>query len=149
MFGEENNFIIRVAENRDCASISNLCGQLGYPSTEDEIEYRLNKINLDENHVIYVAESSQNNVIGWIHAYICQILESDFKVELGGLIVDEQYRRKGVGKHLLDSVEKWASDKGCTKISVRSGSTRKEAHVFYEKVGYKKVKEQYTFRKEL
>ena len=47
---------------------------------------------------LLVAEWLEGGLAGWIHGFLCQLLESDFRVEIGGLIVDERSRRVGVAK---------------------------------------------------
>jgi GNAT superfamily N-acetyltransferase len=57
---------------------------------------------------------------------------SDEYAEIGELVVDTEYRGKGVGKKLMQKVEEWAKDKGFSEVRHRSGGHRKEAHQFYE-----------------
>lgn len=69
--------------------------------------------------------------------------------EIGGLVVDDNYRRMGIGKRLMESIENWAAEKECDKVSLRSGSSRKEAHQFYKDIGFDLIKTQYRFIKEI
>jgi GNAT superfamily N-acetyltransferase len=80
---------------------------------------------------------------------VCHVVESDAYAELGGLVVDESQRRKGVAGKLMEAVENWARQQGCSVISARSNIIRHEAHKFYASRGFKKIKTQYTFRKRL
>ena len=48
------------------------------------------------------------------------------------IIVDQEYRRKGVGRALMESVEKWAKARGSKLIAV---ATRRAAP-FYAAIGY-------------
>lgn len=85
----------------------------------------------------------------WVHGFIYRVFYADTITEIGGLVVDKIYRSKGVGKNLMKKVEYWGKQKDCTIISLRSNEKRKEAHEFYQKIGYENVKTQYTFRKKL
>jgi GNAT superfamily N-acetyltransferase len=80
---------------------------------------------------------------------VCCLVESETFAELGGLVVDESHRGKGVGAILLEKVEDWARQKGCAAISVRSNIIRHEAHKFYLAQGYNHIKTQHAFRKSL
>ncbi|MTI68563.1 MAG: GNAT family N-acetyltransferase [Firmicutes bacterium] len=64
-------------------------------------------------------------------------------------MVDKDSRKKGIGKKLMTQVEKWGRKKGCSTVNLRSNIIRKDAHVFYNKIGYENVKKQYTFRKKI
>jgi GNAT superfamily N-acetyltransferase len=102
----------------------------------------------DPKHLILTAVAG-GRVVGWAHAYVCCLVESDTYAELGGLVVDESYRGKGVGGQLLEKVEEWARQKGCSAVSARSNVIRHDAHQFYARRGYDQIKTQHAFRKRL
>ena len=70
-------------------------------------------------------------------------------VNLLGLAVAKDYRRQGVTTALINRVERWAKDNGVKMIRLNSGSSRKEAHEFYRKLGFDNEKEQIRFIKSL
>ena len=70
-------------------------------------------------------------------------------VNLLGLAVAKNYRRQGVATELIKHVEHWARDNGIKMIRLNSGSSRKEAHEFYRKLGFDNEKEQIRFMKSL
>ena len=51
------------------------------------------------------------------------------------LAVDPGQRSRGVGRELLDAAKDWARERGATHVELDSGSTRKDAHRFYEREG--------------
>lgn len=140
-------FITRNLHENDCNFISSLCGQLGYPSTESEVMIRIKDIIKRENHQVFVAETIDKKVVGWVHVHICPLLECDLMAEIGGLVVDRDYRRMGIGTELMKHAEDWAKSKGYSMVNLRSNVIRKKAHIFYESMGYVKIKQSYTFRK--
>ena len=139
---------LRPARLADAPALANLATQLGYPSSPSQVEERMSRMLNDPNQFIIVATSG-SLVIGWAHAYVCCTVESDTSAELGGLLVDESHRGIGVGGKLVEMVEEWARQKGCSIVSLRSNVLRHEAHRFYASQGYDQVKTQYTFRKRL
>jgi GNAT superfamily N-acetyltransferase len=143
------NYKIRIARSSDAQQIAKLCLQLGYSNTSQEIENRLNAIDPDRTQSIWVAVSNKNDIVGWVHALKVVYLESNPFIEIGGLVVDQDQRGKGIGKALIQKVEHWAKTIGLLEIRLRSNIIRKEAHQFYEKIGFKNVKTQYTFYKKL
>lgn len=140
---------IRLVRQTDCQQVSELCCQLGYPSTSQEIEQRVGQIQQDERHVVYVADNSNRQIIGWIHVYVCPHLQTDLQAEVGGLIVDASDHSQGIGSLLVQQAEQWAYQQGCNQVLVRSNIIRQEAHNFYKKIGYNKIKTSLVFHKVL
>jgi GNAT superfamily N-acetyltransferase len=66
-------------------------------------------------------------------------------VEVNGLVIDERFRSKGIGKLLIATVRQWALEKGVDRISLRCNVKRKEAHLFYRHLGFTEIKEQKNF----
>jgi GNAT superfamily N-acetyltransferase len=139
--------IIRRAVKADAAELARLTSQLGYPSSAPEIEARLTRILGSADDCLLVAEDSSGELVGWIHGFLSQLLESDYRVEIGGLVVDERYRRIGLGRRLVESVESWARDRGAAELSVRCREERRESHKFYEGLSFRQTKTQRVFRK--
>ena len=138
--------LIRNAEIKDSQSIAELSGQLGYLSNKENIKNRLTEILRNSDNCVLVALENET-IIGWVHGFYSPRIESDAFVEIGGLVVDEKYRKNGIGKNLIKQVHNWSDSKKCQKLRVRCNVIRKETHVFYEKLGFKIVKEQKIFDK--
>lgn len=132
---------IRNAKMEDAGCIAALSGQLGYNTTESEMQARLQKLLNTDDNCVYVA-LDQGRIIGWVHALYALRVESDPFVEIAGLVVDEQSRKLGIGKLLIETVIKWAEVKKCTMIRVRTNTIRTESHRFYERLGFSLKKEQ-------
>ena len=135
------------AEINDAGAINELSHQLGYKTTINDIEDRLIEILKNNDNCVFVA--SQNNiVVGWAHAFYSLRIESESFVEIGGLVVNENFRKKGIAKKLVDTVIDWSVNRKCNKIRVRSNSLRNEAHVFYNRIGFQEKTEQKIFDRE-
>ena len=63
--------------------------------------------------------------------------------------VANDFRGQGVGRVLVERAEGWAKARGLKSVYVRSNIVRKDAHAFYQKLGYKIIKTQSAFRKAL
>jgi GNAT superfamily N-acetyltransferase len=146
---DSNQSTIRLVCAEDAERISILCQQLGYPVSQEEVRRRLNQIQQDEQHAVYVAELPDGRVVGWVHVHFCQLLVADPQAEIGGLVVDEGHRRCGIGRLLMQQAEQWAREKGCWAVYLRSNVVRKDAHAFYEEIDYSNVKTSMAFRKAL
>jgi GNAT superfamily N-acetyltransferase len=110
---------------------------------------RLSRVKPAADNAVFVAESREGEVIGWLHVSVSQLLEVPLRAEVNGLVVAEGQRSKGAGAKLLDSAEDWARKKKCSSMSVRSNVIRERAHAFYERHGYELYKTQKAFRKPL
>lgn len=140
---------IRPGTGRDVPGITVLCHQLGYPASPEEVQQRLEPILCGEQHALFVAVAPGGALLGWIHGYVCHLVEVEPHVEIGGLVVDEVHRQLGIGRLLLEHVEAWSAKKGCSAMRLRSNVVREDAHRFYVDLGYRIVKTQLAFRKEL
>jgi GNAT superfamily N-acetyltransferase len=132
----------------DSAVVADLCGQLGYPATPDQVLERIGRVERLTRAALFVGEE-EGRVIGWIHVAIIQVLEADLYAEIGGLVVDSGHRSRGAGGVLVDAAEEWARSQGCGAMRVRSRIMRERAHAFYERLGYARIKTQHSFEKRL
>ena len=144
-----SDFRIRRACEQDGAELARLAAQLGYPVSDDAMQKRLQRLLVSDSDVVYVAEAAGGGLVGWIHGLLSQFLESDYRLEIAGLVVDERFHRKGVGRALVAPVETWAAAHGVEQAVVRCQSKRAEAHQFYRSLGYSQTKTQIVFRRSL
>ena len=140
---------IRTATLEDAAAIAALSAQLGYASSRGRIERRLNALSKSGDHAVFVACTPGSGVVGWVHVFQTQRVESDAFSELGGFVVAESCHGRGIGRSLLAAAEKWVKARGVATLRVRSRSSRSGAHAFYERMGFSLVKEQHVYDKSL
>src|SRR5215470_16286943 len=95
----------RPAAASDAGAIASLCGQLGYPCTAADIERRLAGAAGDSDGAVLVAASHRDGVIGWVHVRALHLLTRDACAEIGGLVVEEALRGRGIGGRLLAAAE--------------------------------------------
>ena len=141
--------LVRPIEPRDTPALCRLAEELGYPSTEEQIGARLQRVLADRAHAVFVAEDTTGLVVGWVHVFINKLLESDARAEIGGLVADPAMRRQGIGRALMQQAELWGRERGLQVVSLRSNVKRTDAHRFYEQLGYATAKTQLNLRKQL
>lgn len=90
---------------------------------------------MDENYLLLVAKED-NRVLGSALGIYCKGLVVPFLV-VEDVIVKEGLRGKGVGRKLMESLDEFAIRKHCAYAILVSSAFRKEAHKFYENVGFK------------
>jgi GNAT superfamily N-acetyltransferase len=140
---------VRPAEIGDVTAIAGLAGELGYPSTAEQVRDRLAAIEKDPRHATFVAASTGNEIIGWIHLSEDHSPGSDPRAEIRNLVVDSRFRSAGAGRLLVERGEQWARDRGLAAIGLHSNILRERAHAFYLRLGYTITKSQKVFRKTL
>jgi GNAT superfamily N-acetyltransferase len=138
---------VRKASVADAERIAALCDQLGYPAKRLEVARRLAAIRRDPDHAVFVVEDSSGRVAGWVHIGIGKWLESAGWAEVGGLVIDDEQRGRGLGSLLMQWAERWAKAHGMKYVRLRSNVVRKDAHRFYRKLGYEITKTQHAFQK--
>ena len=146
---DSNGLLIRRAREEDVDSINCLCQQLGYYISTEEIQIYLKSLNTAKEWIVYVAYQPDNGILGWINVYLTHGLLADRQAEIGGLIVDKNFRAHGIGRLLMQKAQSWAQQQGCNLIQVRSRTSRQQAHAFYQNIGYKPYKTQLVLRKQL
>ena len=140
--------IIREATIEDAFAICNIsCADLGYDCSCEFVSTRIS--NLDKGREkVFVAEVN-GIVAGYIHAEKYQTLYFEPMINILGLAVSSEFRRRGIGRMLLKRAERWANEVGIHKIRLNSGSSRKEAQSFYRSMGYSNEKGQIRFIKDI
>lgn len=139
---------IRQACVADAAELARLSGQLGYPVAAEVFAERLRRAVARSDQLVLVAQV-YGKVGGWLQAHSADIIESGFRVEIVGLIVDESLRRRGLGRRLVQEAEHWAASLDAPIVVVRTNITRAESHIFYMALGYRQTKTQHVYRKAL
>ncbi len=145
--GTSQKIRVRTAQITDAGRIAAFAEQLGYPCSSASIRRRLRNLLASNDNAVWVAEIDGGAVVGWVHVFVKQVLESEREAEIGGLVVDKAFRGQGVGRVLVQRAEQWARTKRLKSVYLRSNIIRKEAHLFYEKLGLKIIKTQYAFRR--
>ena len=94
--------------------------------------------NIENQNIKYFIAKENGKIIA--SCYICIIPN----LTRGGksigfienVITDIEYRRKGIGKKIMENAIKYAKEQNCYKVLLQSGNERTEAHRFYESIGF-------------
>ena len=112
----------------------------------EKVKERIQYIIKNTRDIVLVCEY-RNEVIGYIHGSPYELIDSDSLINLLYFIVKEQYRNKGVGSKLINSLEKRAKEKGFSGIKLLTHPYRVQAHRFYEGRGNIYTKDQKNYMK--
>ncbi|WP_341457168.1 GNAT family N-acetyltransferase [Oceanobacillus zhaokaii] len=130
--------MIRKAKENDISQLAVLMGELGYPTTKEEMEQRFSKIHLNPLYNTQVAEND-GVIVGMIGMTLGFHYEKNGNyVRIVALVVGSEYRRQGIGAALILAAEEWAKERGANRLVLNSGNRneRNEAHNFYTNRGF-------------
>ena len=131
-------FIIRDAKLTDAPALAALMCELGYKTTPAQMRRRLKSILCDDNYRTLLAEVD-GKVCGMIGALAHASYEhNDLSGRILALVTLSSARRRGIGRALIASAEKDFAQKAITRVSLDTRLTRKDAHEFYESLGYER-----------
>jgi GNAT superfamily N-acetyltransferase len=141
--------VLRRIEPTDAPMVAVLAGQLGYQRPAERILAWIRDLaSHAESHAAFVA-CLEGEVVGWITVSIERHLQSEPHALIGGLVVKDRVRGRGIGRLLCHQAECWAALRGVKMVRVTSRSTRPDAHRFYLQDGYEHVKTSLVFEKPL
>lgn len=137
--------MIRQAKSDDAKAINRLSVQLGYGEVTDDVaRNRIEQLLSSASDKVWVYQVD-DEVVGWIHAFIALRVASAPFIEIGGLAVDSTFRKQGVGRRLIEQAQQWA-DTNQLSLRVRCNALRSDTHLFYKALGFRPSKEQYVFK---
>lgn len=123
----------------DIKQYAKLCDELfGSQTNLDELKKALEKILINEDYVLIGIKNEDGELMGSVMGILCQDTVGDCRpfVVLENLIVSAKYRKMGLGKKLITFIENWARENNGYFVMFMSLAKRKEAHAFYESMGY-------------
>jgi len=140
---------VREMQRSDLPIVRNLAGQLlGHGVGLDEMNRFFRALANDPDDLLLVAVEGDVPV-GWLHAHLTRLLYREPYAEVVSLVVDAGQRRRGTGRDLMAAAEAWAVRCGCAHLRLRSRTSRLDAQLFYERLGYTVEKTQHAFVKRL
>ena len=137
---------IRDAQQDDIEQLLQVAKSLGYEEIEGEFALRnITEILESETDRLWVFEEG-GNIVGWLHIFVSLRVASPKFAEIGGLVIRESDRRRGIATKLVNEAVQWAISNQLP-IRVRSNSIRADANKFYESIGFEFRKEQRIYEK--
>ncbi len=93
----------------------------------------------NESYEIVVIKENED-IIATLTMYKLNLFTFSFQptIELFNVAVKKEFKRKGLGKLLIDYVKEYAKKNGYKTIHLTCLEEEKDVHLFYENVGFKK-----------
>lgn len=135
---------IRKVKVEDIAALVELTQQWGYETTALEIAANLSRIEQANNAEVFIAEAD-DKVVGRIFVREHLTLGTSPFAEIHDLVVHTEYRKRGIGRLLIEAVKDWSREKGIGLVRLRTNVNREEANVFYPHIGFNLQKVQNVY----
>lgn len=109
----------------------------GIETNEEKMLENFEWIESNKDYILLGAKY-KNELVGTLMAIIVKDLAGECKpfMVIENVVVKSTMRGKNIGKTLMNEVEKIGREKNCCYIMFVSSIHRKNAHRFYESIGY-------------
>ena len=112
--------------------------ELGYETTQSEMQMRMERIGADECYRTFVAVFD-GKVCGMIGTLTCPSYEhNDPSGRILALVILRTMRRRGIGRALIAAAEKDFAQRAIRRVALDTRLAREDAHKFYESLGYER-----------
>jgi aminoglycoside 6'-N-acetyltransferase I len=119
----------------------------------DEEQVREMEAILDsDTEVVFVAERTRCGLCGFLEASLRSRADGCDSTPVGyieGWYVDEDVRRQGVGRALVEAAEAWARSKGCRQMASDAELWNALSHRAHGALGYEEAARLVLFKKDL
>src|SRR2546422_3024374 len=105
----------------------------GEPVTPQAVQRRIDQATGIETLVVAERDSE---ILGFASLRLVPSLDSTPYAELSDLFVAQPYRRQGVGRRLLEFIEKRARERGADRLILATSLKNGDAQEFYRAIGF-------------
>jgi len=96
------------------------------------------QIDRDPNHELIVAEQ-EGVVIGTLHLMFLPSIsfQGGLRAQVESVRVDKRFQSQGIGSAMMEWTMERAKQRGAYAVQLTTHTSRKDAHRFYERLGFK------------
>lgn len=141
-----NDALFRTAVREDVPSIVRMLADDELGSRREKYEDPLpqkyytafENIDRDPNHQLIVAEFN-GEVIGTLHLMFLPSMsfQGGLRAQVESVRVDKECRNMGIGQEMMKWAIERARERGAHLVQLTTHLSRKDAHRFYERLGFK------------
>ena len=149
----ETDFAVRPLDAQDLEGWLRL-RKLLWDANDDE-EHRTEMLDIlahPESQLVLVADGGDAKLLGFLEVSIrpfAEDCETDHVGYIEGWFVESDYRRKGIGRELVNSAERWARQTGCTEMASDAEFGNDQCIAAHSRLGFKETSRLVHLRKEL
>ena len=134
----EPKLALRDARPADAPALVNLIHQLGHPIGEKSVRRNLALLGKAKDGPLVATLGKDVIGLCGIHSMVAVHREAPVG-RINILVVTKEVRGRGIGKMLVEAAEARLGGRGCKIIEVTSNDKRRDAHAFYEHLGYERT----------
>ena len=119
--------------------IGNIGGFIYKSDRYDDLRKHLEK-EIQHNKFCVMVAKLDGQSIGFAKANILSyptFFEDNVFCMIGQIFVQEEFRGKGIGSRLINTIEEWAKEKDINQVRLGLNYKNKRSFSFYEKLDYK------------
>ena len=128
----------------DIRQFNELMDELSCQAENQELlRERIRDMNGKEDRFLMAAEEKgTGRLCGSLMAVIFEDFCSDLRpiMVIENVVSGRRFRRQGVGRAMFSAIEDWGRERQVKYAILCSGLKRKQAHSFYEAIGYSEIK---------
>lgn len=144
--------MIKEAKIKDIISLVNLARELWQESSIEELSELFKSVINNNQEIIYIIKK-ENLVVGFAYFSIRKdYVEGSNTSPVGyleGIYIKPEFRKKGLGKKLVDQGIVWAKEMGCKQFASDCEVDNHLSILFHKRVGFKEVNRIVCFLKEI
>jgi len=99
-----------------------------------------------EKNNVKVIKTYINETNEIVAVAIIKIYKDSKYLEITDIVINDKYRRTGIGNTIMKFIEGFAKENNISKIGLASSINNTRAHEFFNKCGYEKVAYEYLKR---
>lgn len=131
--------LVRDALKEDNESIAQLLDELGYSMTPAQVSRWIEGIQAQSSDRLIVA-TANGRCVGVASLHILPYFPTGGNIcRISALVVSSHHRGQGIGSRLIRAAEETARAEGCQGVEITTSVRRQDAHVFYERRGYRRT----------
>ena len=132
------NYKIRNLEESDLSQVAALYTLFWNEEMNlTKMQAKFGQISSNPDYIFLCAESN-GKVVGTIQGIVCEEIYGDCNpfLVMENFVIDKGNRGKGLGRQLLNELEKAGKEKNCSQIIFITETDREDTVKFYEKMGF-------------
>lgn len=139
---------IRRFELKDLEEIFDVLNQLYTGKLKYEKFNEIYKLKLNDPYSYYIVAIENNKIVGVLTAELqVKLHRENMQCFVEDLVVDKEYRNRGIGKALLQNAIDYAKSKNCNVVELTTYLNNEKAIKFYEANDF--IKHSYKFKRYL
>ena len=143
---------IRVATLEDVQTVAGLAIQMWESPTTEELAQGFYDYMSGDAGIVVLAMEDENAVgfaqCGLRHDYV-EGTDSSPVGYLEGIFVEEEYRKRGLAREMLEACQRWAKEQGCTEFASDCELDNEASLKFHLQMGFEEANRIICFKKKL